>query len=363
MKASRNTGSNELTAVLLCGVVLAALLTSSCRKLTDPQEFEPGPKVEEYWTLDVAIQELAYKHIAIPLRNKVSRRQLSSDTDCAFLIIDTVSGDVLAYIGTIQIGVEHDNIINLIRSCGSVAKAITYATALQFGVVSPEEMILDAPRSFPCPECRGGAWHPDNYGNAYAHTEIPLIEAFAWSKNVPAVDVYTRVRREDFVKVLEGLGLPHPKNFRTAPLGVEWTPLQLARAYSAFSTHGAAVEPRFISHRVINGQRQETPVVKREQVFRDDVCRWIIAAGRQCLQKGTGRAAADLSDVLAAKTGSSDSALVVMFGPRVCAVLWVGNRRTNEDLGSTGGRLALPHLANFFRELRRVRADLLPPWN
>jgi membrane peptidoglycan carboxypeptidase len=363
MKDRKNKRSISSTDVLLRGVVIAGLLATSCRQPADHQEFGAGLKTDEYWTIDLTIQELAYKHIANPLRKKVTSRQLPADTDCGFLMIDVPTGDVLAYIATIQDGVEYDNTINLIRSCGSVAKGPTYATALEFGVVSPQERILDAPRTFPCPECGGGTWQPHNYGDAYANAEIPLIEAFAWSKNIPAVDVYQRIRREDFVKILDGLGLPHPKNFRTAALGVEWTPYQLARAYSAFVNQGAAVEPRFISHKIVNGQEQETPRVNRPRVLRDDVCQWIIAAGRLCLQKGTGRGAADLSDVLAGKTGSSDSAIVVMFGPRVCAVLWVGNRVTNEDLGSTGGRLALPHLANFFRELLRVRPDLLPRWN
>jgi membrane peptidoglycan carboxypeptidase len=318
--------------------------------------------MEEYWTLDLDLQELAVKHIVKPLHAKIENGQLPPDTDCAFVMLDAATGDVIVYIATIQ-PVEFDNAQNLTRSCGSVAKLMVYAAALQAHAIEPDAQLLDSLRSFPCPECRGGEWQPDNYGNQYADALVPLIAAFAWSKNVPAVDVYQRLRREDFVAVLKGLDLPLPKNFTTAPLGVEWTPLQLVSAHTAFVNHGVPVKPRFLSHRVINGQRQETPIVKRPAVFREDVCQWIVEAGRLCLREGTGRYAADLSDVLAGKTGSSDSALVAMFGPRVSAVIWIGNRQTNEDLGATGGRLALPHLAEFFRAVRRMRPALLPTWS
>lgn len=343
--------------------VVAVLATIGCRKLTDSREFGSDPLVEEYWTLDLDLRELAVKHIVNPLRTKIENRQLPPDTDCAFVLLDAATGDVLVYIATIQPNVEFDSAQNLTRSCGSIAKLMVYAAALQVHAIEPDVQLLDAPRSFPCPECQGGVWQPDNYGNQYANAPIPLIEAFAWSKNIPAVDVYQRLRREDFVAVLNGLDLSLPKNFTTAPLGVEWAPLQLASAHSAFVNHGVPAKPRFLSHRIINGQRHETPIVKRPAVFREDVCQWVIAAGRLCLREGTGHYAADLSDVLAGKTGSSDSALVAMFGPRVSAVIWIGNRQTNEDLRATGGRLALPHLAEFFRAVRRVRPTLLPTWN
>jgi membrane peptidoglycan carboxypeptidase len=343
--------------------MLVLLLAISCRKLDDEKVFAPASQTETYWTLDLDLQELAVKHIVKPLRAKIESGQLPPDTDCAFVLLDAVTGDVLVYVATIQPDVESDIAQNLTRSCGSVAKLVVYAAALQARAIEPDAQLLDAPRSFPCLECRGGVWQPDNYGNQYSNGLVSLIEAFAWSKNVPAVDVYQRLQRKDFVTVLDGLGLPLPKNFTTAPLGVEWTPMQLASAHSAFVNHGVPVKPRFLSHQIINGQRQETPIVKRPQVFREDVCQWIIAAGRLCLSEGTGRHAADLSDVLAGKTGSSDSALVAMFGPRVSAVVWIGNRLTNKDLGTTGGRLALPHLAEFFRAVRRVRPALLPKWN
>jgi membrane peptidoglycan carboxypeptidase len=362
MKISR-AGFIKGLSIGLPGVVAGALAVPGCRKPSDYELFSEGGRTERYLARDKEVQQLAEERIAESLREKIAGRKLPPDTDCAFVLIEVPGGNVLAYLGTIREEVEFDNASNLVRSCGSLAKPVCYAAALQFGRASQDEMVMDAPRGFDCGDCPGGVWRPKNYGGNYAHAPMTLREAFARSRNIPAIEIYRRLPRAEFTRALDALGLPHPKNFTTAPLGVEWKPFEIAVAFTSFVNHGTPVEPGFDTGPVVNGVEQRVNMVNRDRVFREDVCQFIIGAGRDCLSRGTGRGAADLADRLAGKTGSADSALAALFGPRLCAVIWIGNRSTNDDLNSTGGALAMPLMADFFRRLWNARPELLPKWS
>lgn len=354
---------SEFIGDFLLGLLAGALLTAGCRKPSDPELFSEGAHTETHGAIDKEIQRMVEESIVASLRGKMASGRLSPDADCIFVLLEVPTGDVRAYIGTIRGDVESDNAQDFMRDCGSLVKPICYAAALQCGSIAPYEMVLDAPRVFDCDDCPGGVWRPKNYGGVYAHAPISLINAFAQSRNIPAIEIYRRLPRADFIRTLDALRLPQPKNFNTVPLGVEWKPLEIARAFTSFVNYGAPVEPRFVTRRIVNGVEQRMETVKHDRVFREDVCQFIIAAGRECLLRGTGRSAADLADRLAGKTGSSDAALAALFGPRLCAVIWIGNRSTNGDLNQTGGALAMPLMAEFFRRLWRARPELLPKWS
>jgi membrane peptidoglycan carboxypeptidase len=308
------------------------------------------------------IQALLEQNIVAPLQTMINRKRLPSDTDSAAVVMENATGNVLAYVGTIQEESNYDNARRLVRSCGSVAKPFFYCGALEIGLVSPNEMIMDAPTCFPCPSCKDGVYCPHNYSDVYSNASIPLREALALSRNIPAIRVYRRLSRAQFDGVLEKLSLPRPTNYMTAPLGWEITPLDLASAYTVFGNGGHAVAPRFVTHTIVNGKKEERQIMRRPGVFGQPVCNWAIGAMRLCLTHGTGRAASATSGFLAGKTGSSDSAWSVLFGQSVSSVCWIGRRQTNIDMKQTGGKLSMPLLAGFFSKLRRIRPDLTQNW-
>ena len=340
----------------------AAGLMAGCRLGSDRSQFREGPTSEEYLAQDLEIQALLEQNIVAPLQTMISRKRLPPDTDSAAVVMENATGNVVAYVGTIQEGSNYDSARRLVRSCGSVAKPFFYCGALEIGLVSRDEMIMDAPTCFPCPACKGGVYCPHNYSDVYANKSIPLREALALSRNIPAIQVYRRLSRAQFDGVLEKLCLPRPTNYITAPLGWEITPLDLASAYTVFGNGGYAVEPRFVTHTVVNGKKEERQIRQRARVFGQPVCSWAIDAMRLCLTQGTGRAASGCSRFLAGKTGSSDSAWSVLFGQSVSGVCWVGRRETNTDMKQTGGKLSMPLLAAFFAKLRRIRPDLTQDW-
>jgi penicillin-binding protein 1A len=335
---------------------------SACRLSSDKSEFQEAAASEEYLAQDLEIQSLLEQHFVTPLRSMVEKRHLPSDTDSAAVVLENSTGNVLAYVGTVQDQSDYDNARRLVRSCGSIAKPLFYGAALESRVVSPDENVVDEPTCFRCPSCKGGVYCPDNYGGVYANGPLPLRDALALSRNIPAIKVYQRLSRKQFDDAIEKLGLPKPSNYMTAPLGWEISPLRVAAAYTVFANGGYAIEPRFITHTVANGQKHEVPVRRRPQVFSQAVCDWCISALRLCLTSGTGRAASTLADCLAGKTGSSDSAWACLFGSQVGAVCWVGRRDSNTDTKTTGGRLAMPLLAGFFADLRKARPQLTPRW-
>lgn len=342
----------------------AALIGASpaCRYSSDQDEFLTASKSEEYLAQDVELQSLLETHVTLPLRAMTAKKRLPADIDSAAIVIENRTGDVLAYLSTIQPDSDYDNIRRLVRSCGSVAKPFFYGAALEAGVVAADETIIDEPTCFRCVSCRGGTYCPDNYGGVYSNGPISLRNALAQSRNIPAIKVYQRLTQSQFDGVTESLGLPKPSNYMTAPLGWEITPLRVAAAYTVFANGGYAVEPRFITHNVTNGKKTETPIRQRPHVFSQAVCDWCISAMRLCLMQGTGRAAAGLADCLAGKTGSSDSAWACLFSSQITAVCWVGRRNSNTDTKTTGGKLAMPLLAGFFADVRKTRPQLTPSW-
>lgn len=337
-------------------------LLSACRLRSDPGEFQEGLVVGEYLAQDLEIQALLEKNIASALQAMTVKKLLPPDSDGAAVVIENSTGNVLGYVGTIQKDSNYDNARRLARSCGSLGKPFFYAAALHAGVISPNETILDSPACFPCSSCKGGSYCPENHGNVYANAPLPVAVALALSRNIPAIGVFRKLDPAAIDGMLEKLGLPKPANYMTAPLGWEITPLEMASAYTVFANRGHSVEPRFITHTVVNGQKQETPIKRRDQVFSKPVCDWAISAMRLCLTHGTGQAASSLSGFLAGKTGSSDSAWAALFSQQVTAVCWVGRLKTNKDMGQTGGSLAMPRLAAFFSDLRRIRPDLTEKW-
>ncbi|MCA1626164.1 MAG: hypothetical protein LC778_20705, partial [Acidobacteria bacterium] len=136
-------------------------------------------------------------------------------------------------------------------------------------------------------------------------------------------------------------------------------------AFTSLLNGGYRVAPRFIAaittHK--DGRVEEIPV-RRNRVFNAAACELVLEGMRACLTRGTGmRAAADLSNVARAKTGSSQDSLAVLMTRELTMLLWVGRRNSNRDLRIIGGEMALPLLAELLRDMRRERPNLTPFWN
>ena len=186
-------------------------------------------------TLDLAKQQLIERRIADYIRTNRSR----GIQNAAALLIDTRSMDVLAQVGSAdffnaEIQGQVDG-TRAPRSPGSTLKPFVYALALEQGLIHPLSILSDAPQSF-------GDYDPENFDREFVGP-IRACDALARSRNLPAVELASRLRHPTLYEFLRGAGvkLPRPEALYglTLPLGgAEVTMEDLVRLYAALANNG-----------------------------------------------------------------------------------------------------------------------------
>ena len=150
-------------------------------------------------TLDAALQrqaaQIVERHAATWSGNQVH--------NLAALVVDTMSGDVLAYVGNVP-GLtgdhgQHVDIVQAPRSTGSLLKPLLYAEMLHAGELLPTELVPDIPM-------RMGGFAPENFDRQFEGA-IPAHQALARSRNVPAVWMLQQHGVDRFYRELQAYGM------------------------------------------------------------------------------------------------------------------------------------------------------------
>ncbi|NNF32946.1 MAG: penicillin-binding protein 1C, partial [Saprospiraceae bacterium] len=97
------------------------------------------------------------------------------------LVVDNRTGEVVSYVGNSR-GHHQENHVDMVqakRSSGSILKPFLYASMMQAGKISPDQLLPDVPTSIK-------GFNPKNYNKSYAGA-IKASTALARSLNVPAV--------------------------------------------------------------------------------------------------------------------------------------------------------------------------------
>jgi len=123
--------------------------------------------------------------------------------DMAAVVIDNLSGQVVAYVGNAspsrqRPGVQVD-IAASPRSTGSILKPFLYAAALQEGTILPHTLLPDVPVNL-------GGFAPQNFDKNY-YGAVPAHEALARSLNVPSVFLLRQYGMPKFHALLRSAGL------------------------------------------------------------------------------------------------------------------------------------------------------------
>lgn len=340
-----------------------ALLGTACRNVGIEELTARSPQRHVALCLDGAVQEIAQRKIVAPLKAKIKSSRMPASTDLAFACLSNETGDVLAYVPTYDEKSGLDNCRFALRDIASVAKIYVYAIALQSGAIRPDDTFMDEPMTFPRLDERG-TYSANNYGGRYTMRALSIEEALAFSSNVAALQVYHRIDQGLLRAHLAALKFPPLYNLNFMPLGLyAIPPLVVASRSTLFARGGSYVLPRFINDISAGSQRSEARVMASEQIFRADVCELVSRAMQRCVAGGTASVAADLAKHVRAKTGSSSDAWCVMGSKETTCALWIGDRNANTNLKMTGGRLAAPLLADFYRALRSERPELMPVWD
>jgi penicillin-binding protein 1A len=287
--------------------------------------------------------DVIYVHLTAAMVGGAKRATLEQDSGVqgALMAIDNTSGDVLAMVGGRDFAVSQFNrATQAERQTGSSFKPYVYTAAMEAGA-KPDDTIVDGPVSF-------GSYTPHNYENDYKGT-MTLLNAFAESRNIPAIKLAAKVGIEKVIEVAHRFGVTSniPAYLPTALGAVEISLTEQVASYSVFPNDGLRVTPHLI-RKVTNADGvplfEDKPEVR--EVISQPTARSMMTLLQSVTHIGTGAAAAQLNHPLGGKTGTTSDytdAWFMGFSPSLTCGVWVGFD-SRESLGEkeTGAKAALP---------------------
>ncbi len=317
-------------------------------------------------TLDAVAQAAAERAV---------RRQaatIGEGVEGAMVAIDPRTGAVRALVGGTEAGDAYargsfNRATSAHRQPGSAFKPFVYATALAGGFTTASR-VVDEPIEVDLGH--GQVWRPNNSEGHYLG-ETTLREALAHSANGATVRVAQRLGEPRIIQTAHAAGIVSPlPDVPAVVLGAaEVTPMELVTAYAPFANGGYRVAPRLVARIAgADGGVLWTGDVRRTAVIDPRDAFLLTSMLRSVVQEGTGRAIVDagVRDPVAGKTGTTNDGADVWFvgyTPSLVAGFWFGADDPRPlGQGATGGRMAAPAWAEFYRTGWREHAgDWAPP--
>ena len=197
-------------------------------------------------TLSAPLQRFARQALERQLRELRGRNV----EDGAVLVLDNLSGDVLAWVGSsgaLSQAADVDGVLAQ-RQPGSTLKPFLYGQAIAERRITAASLLLDAPEQIPT---AGGLYIPQNYDRRFKGL-VSARTALAASLNVPAVRTLVMVGPDDFAGQLRaaGVSLREPGSYYGYSLALgsaEVSLLQLTNAYRMLANGGLASPVRLLA--------------------------------------------------------------------------------------------------------------------
>jgi penicillin-binding protein 1A len=341
-----------------------AFVDSTVRALNEP---EAATDYVVYTTLDLFAQRAADKAVrrraaAIQQEARYWNGRNAGTVEGAMVAIDPRTGDVRALVGGRQYERGSFNrALSARRQPGSAFKPFVYAAALAAGF-TPASLVDDEPVEV---EQDGRIWTPANYGGEYLG-RVTMRRALMKSSNAAAVRVSRAVGEQRVIQAAHRNGITSPLSPVPAiALGaLEVTPVELVTAYAPFANGGLRVRPRLVRRveradgSVLWAADNPAPVAVMDP--RDAF--QMTSMMRAVVDRGTATAirAYGVTQSVAGKTGTTNNGADVWFvgyTKSLVAGFWFGYDTPHSITGdASGGRLAAPAWAEFYREGWRDRA-------
>jgi penicillin-binding protein 1A len=283
--------------------------------------------------------------------------QLEQDSgaQASLMAVDNSDGEVLAMVGGRDYNLSQFNrATQAERQVGSSFKPYVYATAVEAGA-KPTDLIVDGPTTFNTP---GGPYTPHNYEGDYKGA-MTLLNAFAESRNIPALKLADRVGISKVVDMVHRFGVtsPVPLFLPVAIGAADLTLYEQVASYSVFPNDGIRLAPHYIRKvTTTDGMAlQEQDANSTVQAVIDvQTARTMMTFLQAVTKFGTAAAAQQLKHPLGGKTGTTNDftdAWFIGFSPSVTCGTWVGFDDPSRTLGEkeTGAQAALPIWMDFMR--------------
>jgi len=333
------------------------------------QRFGAGAITREglqvHTAIQPALQRLAEGAVRAGIGELEGRHAKSVGAQMALVAVRVDDGSIVALVGGRDYGASPFNRgLRAERQPGSTVKPLVLAAAFEEDPsLSPATVLLDEPIER---TVDGKVWTPRNYDGQYLG-ELPLRDAIAKSRNVPAVLLAERLGLESLRRWLHRFGLRGAGANPAIALGAfSATPAQMAAAYAVFPNRGHSVSPRLVAG--VSDHAGETLTRTPAQVERRLSARaaWLATSVLQSVMSdGTGRGAAKygVAGAVGGKTGTTDGyrdAWFVGFSPTLAVAVWVGHDK-GRSLGLSGSQAALPTWARFMAGSGTVRGSFPMP--
>ena len=314
-------------------------------------------------SIDLRQQQLLERVLSIYVKSRAEQ----GISNASALLLDTNTMQVKAMVGSADY--FNDEIAGQVngifakRSPGSTLKPFIYGLALDQGLIHSATILKDTQSNF-------GAFAPENFDGRFAGP-IPAHQALIRSRNVPAVELASRLSRPnlyDFLKLVGAQKLAAESHYGLALAlgGAELSMEELAQLYASLANRGQwqAMEYTIqnrdtkstmsqLGNAAINSSKSaELQVLSPEAAF---IVQDML---RQTPRPDTYAAA---RPAVAWKTGTSwgfrDAWTAGIFG-RYVLLVWVGNFNGQNNPAFIGVEAAAPL---FFRIVDALRAEKLDP--
>jgi penicillin-binding protein 1C len=306
-------------------------------------------------TLDLEIQS----KVAHILQENLARIGGAGAGNTAALVVDTETGELLAYVGSRDFfNEEHRGAIDFVkqrRSPGSTLKPFLYGLALEKGIATAATALADTPMDVQTDT--GRTYMPENANHTFLGPML-VRECLGNSRNIPALRMLAEVGVEPAVRFFEKAGVggisyaPNRYGLGLAVGNLHVTLEELTELYLMLAHEGETRPLRRFTDEPAKPSRR---LMTREAA---QLVRHILAdplARRPSFPAGS---ALDYPYAVAVKTGTSmghRDAWTVAFSDRLLVAVWVGNhdwRRMNRVNGLWGAA----------RAVHQVMEAVMPTW-
>jgi penicillin-binding protein 1A len=276
------------------------------------------------------------------------------------LITNPKNGEVITWIGGNNFQALPFDMVLSHRQIASAFKPVLYATALE-NDIEPCKYLENTKNKYEGYE----NWEPENYDlESTSDSTVAFWYALTHSMNLPSVDLYFKVGKENLLKTCESLKFPHfTGDAPSIALGtLDLSLHEIVRAYGAFANHGLMNDLIMIKKitdaqgKVLYSAKSSEP----QQVFETETSETITAILEQVINQGTGagiRSRYGIQSELAGKTGTAQNysdAWFMAYTPDMVIGTWVGASTPDIHFYSSNGSgsaLAMPVVASILKNI------------